>query len=109
MFLLGCKAVADIPVTEIASESQVSREWVYQQKDCVLNHIGSLDNDKEPAPSIVMDACFVKRMVLSLSLDCCASAEGIRRTFASVLGLHISAGKVSSILLFTDTDRKSVV
>ena len=97
-FLLGCKAVAGLSVTKIANESQVSREWVYQQKGCVLDHISSLDNDKEPAPSIVMDACFVKRMVLSLSLDCHASADGIRRTFASVLGLHISAGKISSIL-----------
>ena len=37
-------------------------------------------------------------MVLSLSLDCHASMEGIRRTFSSVLGLNQSAGKISSIL-----------
>lgn len=97
-FLVGCKAVAGLPVTEIANELQISREWVYQQKDSVLDHISSLDNDKEPVPSIIMDAHFVKRMVLSLSLDCHASADGIIRTFDSVLGLHISAGKISSIL-----------
>ncbi len=96
--MLGCKAVAGLSVTEIASESQVSREWMYQQKDCVPGHISSLDNDKESAPSIVMDISFVKRMVLSLSLDCHASADGISRTFDSVLGLHISARKISSIL-----------
>lgn len=37
-------------------------------------------------------------MVLSLSLDCHASIDGIRRTFSSVLGTDISAGKISSIL-----------
>lgn len=37
-------------------------------------------------------------MVLSLSLDCHASIDGIRRTFSSVLGVDISVGKISSIL-----------
>ena len=97
-FLIGCKAAAGIPVSEISKDSHISREWVYHQKDCVLDYIGSLDCQEEPVPSINIDERFVKRMVLSLSLDCHASIEGIRRTFSSVLGIGISAGRISSIL-----------
>ncbi len=96
--MIGCKAAAGVSVTEISRDLQVSREWVYQQKGCVLDYIDSLDDGKEPAASIIMNSRFVKRMVLSLSLDCHASIEGIQRTFATVLGLHISAGKISSII-----------
>lgn len=67
----GCKAAAGIHVLEIS---------------------------EEPVLSINIDKGFIKRMVLSLSLDCHASMEGIRRTFASAFGLHISYGKISSIL-----------
>lgn len=71
---------------------------VYQQKDSVLDYIGSLDCQKELVPSINIDKRFTERMVLSLSLDCHASIDGIRRTFSSVLGISISAGKISSVL-----------
>lgn len=96
--MIGCQAVAGIPVSKISVDTCVSREWVYQQKDSVLNYIDSLDCQKEPVPSINIDERFMERMVLSLSLDCHASIDGIRRTFSSVLGVGISAGKISSIL-----------
>lgn len=96
--MMGCKAVAGIPVTEISRDSKVSREWVYHQKNRVLDHIQSLDSEKGPALSIIIDEHFVNRMVLSLSLDCHASIDGIRRTFSSVLGLDLSSGKISSII-----------
>lgn len=97
-FMMGCKAAAGIPVSEIAQEFQASREWVYQQKERVQNHIDSIDNGPGPVPSISLDGRFEKRMILSLSLDCHASAEGIQRTFSSVFGMHVSIGKISSVL-----------
>ncbi len=97
-FMIGCKAAAGISVSEISRDSQVSREWVYQQKICVLDYIQSLDNESGCFPSIVMDKRFIERLVLSLSLDCSASTDGIRRTFSSVFGLQISSGKISSII-----------
>lgn len=96
--MMGCRAVAGIPVAEISRDSQVSREWVYQQKNGVLDYIQSLDNENGCFPSIVMDKRFIERLVLSLSLDCSASIDGIRRTFSSVFGLQISSGKISSII-----------
>ena len=68
------------------------------KKNFVLDYIQSLDNEEECFPSIIIDKCFIERMVLSLSLDCSASIDGIRRTFSSVRGLQISSGKISSII-----------
>ena len=96
--MIGCQAAAGIPVSKISEDTCVSREWVYQQKDFVLDYIHSLDYQKEPVPSINIDERFIERMVLSLSLDCHASINGIQRTFSSVLGTGISAGRISSIL-----------
>lgn len=96
--MLGCKAAAGIPVSDISKETQISRTYIYQQKANVQNYMESLDKAEDHVLSIKIDKSFVERMVLSLSLDCHASIEGIRRNLASVFGLHISYGKISSIL-----------
>ena len=96
--MLGCKAAAGIPVSEVSKEAQVSRTYIYQQKASVQNYIETLDKAQKPVSSINIDKGFIERLALSLSLDCHASIEGIQRTFASVLGLHLSYGKISSIL-----------
>ena len=92
-FLLGCRAVIGIPVAEISSASQLSREYIYQQKNMVQDFIRSLDETSHDSCLVAVDERLVKRMVLSLSLDCHASAEGIQRTMQAVLGQHISIGK----------------
>lgn len=81
--MLGCKAAAGIPVLEISKEAQVSRTYIYHLKESVQNYIEDLDKTKEPVLSINIDKGFIKRMVLSLSLDCHASMEGIRRMRSS--------------------------
>lgn len=97
-FLLGCQAVAGIPVAEISSASQISREYIYQQKDMVLDFIHSLDNTSYDSCLIAVDDRLITRLVLSLSLDCHASIEGIQRSAQAILGQHISIGKISSII-----------
>lgn len=96
--MLGCKAAAGIPVSEISKESHISRTYIYQQKASVQNYMETLDKTNESLLSINIDEAFINRMVLSLSLDCHASTEGIQRNFESVFGLHLSYGKISSIL-----------
>lgn len=96
--MLGCKAAAGIPVSDISKETQISRTYIYQQKANVQNYMETLDKAQNNVLSINIDKNFIERMVLSLSLDCHASTEGIQRNFASVFGLHISYGKISSIL-----------
>lgn len=96
--MLGCKAAAGISVSDISKETQISRTYIYQQKATVQNYMESLDKAEDHVFSINIDKGFIERMVLSLSLDCHASTEGIQRNFASVFGLHISYGKISSIL-----------
>ena len=97
-FLLGCQAVAGIPVADISSSSHVSREYIYQQKDMVLEFIHSLDNTSLDSCLIAVDDRLIKRLVLSLSLDCHASIEGIQRSAQALLGQHLSIGKISSII-----------
>lgn len=96
--MLGCKAAAGIPVSDISKETQVSRTYIYQQKANVKNYMETLDKAENPVLSINIDKSFIERMVLSLSLECQSSTEGIRRHLASIFGLHISYGKISSIL-----------
>ena len=61
-FMLGCKAAAGIPVSEISKETQVSCTYIYQQKANVQNYIETLDKTEEPVPSINIDKDFIKRM-----------------------------------------------
>ena len=96
--MMGCKAAAGIPVSQIAEEFHSSRQYVYQQKKRVLDDGNSMDMESASVPVLPLDERFIKRMVLSLSLDCHAPAEGIQRTFSSVFNMHISIGKISAIL-----------
>ena len=59
--MLGCKAAAGIPVSEISKEAQVSRTYIYQQKAGVENYMETLDKAGEPVPSINVDKGFIKR------------------------------------------------
>ena len=95
--MLGCKAASGIAVSEISKEAQISRTYIYQQKVSVQNYIETLDKAAEPVLSKNIDKGFIKRMVLSLFLDCHASTEGIRVLHLSLkyICLH---GRISSIL-----------
>ena len=85
-------------VQELSEEWQVSRTYIYQQKDQVLDYIRTLDGAAEGCPCVSLDDRFVKRAVISLALECHAPESGIQQFFGSVLGMHISIGRISSIL-----------
>ncbi len=91
------RAAAGIPITEISRNSQVSREWVYQQKNCVLDYIQSLNNEREYFSSIVMDKLYRTHGAQSLpGLQCVHRRHPA--DFSSVFGLQISSGKIDSII-----------
>ena len=61
--MMGCKAAAGIPVSQIAEEFHSSRQYVYQQKRRVLEDRDSMDMGSAPVPVVPLDECFIKRMV----------------------------------------------
>ena len=98
-FLAGCQAVGGKPVAEIADETGMSREYVYQQKAKVLQYADSLDNDRAKVPVLELDKKTIDRIVLSLTLDCQSPAKGIMRFFETVIvEKTVSAGYISGVI-----------
>ncbi len=42
-FMLGCKALGGKSVTELSEETQINREWIYEQKRRIEKEARSLD------------------------------------------------------------------
>lgn len=97
-FLIGCQAVAGMSVTELAAASNLSRTTVYNEKNKVLKLATASEEAAESCATIAITQNFLERMVVSLSLDCHASLEGIQRFAESVLDQHLSIGKISCII-----------
>lgn len=85
-FMLGCKAAAGIPVSDISKETQISRTYIYQLKANVQNYMESLDKAENHVLSINIDKGFIERMVLSLPW----TAMHLRKAFRGIL--HQSSG-----------------
>lgn len=97
-FLLGCKALGGKSITELSEETQISREWIYEQKRRVEKEAQSLDTRESALTKIEVTEAWLRRFVLSLALDCRGTAEGIQRTCSEVVGVHLSVGKISRII-----------
>ena len=80
---------------ELSEEWQVSRTYIYQQKDQVLDYIRTLDGAAEGCPCVSLDDRFVKWAVISLSLECHAPESGIQQFFRSVLGMKAQTMRYS--------------
>jgi len=62
----------------------------------------------KPSEKVIeIDKEFKEKTILSLALDCSASIEGIQRFFASIYGIHVSVGYVSSVLKKTQNQPKN--
>ncbi len=97
-FLLGCKALGGKSITELSEETQISREWIYQQKRRIEEEAKLLDTREPGVMRIEVTETWLRRLVLSLALDCRGSAEGIQRTCSEVIGVDLSIGKISGII-----------
>lgn len=83
----------------IASEYGISRSYVYdlkKQAEEVLDYF--VMTETSPLPIVVFDDNQIKKAVLSLSMNCGLSLEGIQRHINDVYGLHVSIGKISEII-----------
>ncbi len=96
--MLGCKVLGRKSVTELSEETQISREWIYEQKRRIEKEAQMLDTRESGITKIEVTETWLRRLVLSLALDCRGSVEGIQRTYSEVIGVHLSIGKISRII-----------
>ena len=97
-FLAGCSALGGRPVKEISEEIGMSREYVYQQKEKVIQYAESLDNAEPEVLTLRLDKRNIERMILSLTLDCQSPQSGIQNFFETVCGKQISIGYISGVI-----------
>ncbi len=97
-FLLGCKALGGKAVSGLSEETQVSREWIYQQKRRVEEEAKPQATREPELMRIGVTETCLRRLVISLALACRGLAEGIQRTCSEVIGVHLSIGKISRII-----------
>ena len=77
----------------------MSRQHIYRQKATVIQHADSLVNVAENnVLTLQITPQFIKNSVLSLSLDCRSSYEGIQYFMNQMCGVEISKGTISNIL-----------
>jgi len=86
------------PAKEISEETGMSRQYVYQQKDKVVEYATSLDNTEPEVLILRLDERTIKRIILSLTLDCHSSQSNIQRFFEIIYGQHISIGYISGVI-----------
>ncbi len=96
--MLGCEALGGKSVTELSEERQISREWIYEQKRRIEEEAKRLDTQESGVARIEVTETWLRRLEVSLALDCHGSAEGIQRTCSEVIGVHLSIGKISRII-----------
>jgi hypothetical protein len=90
------------PVTVLAKESEVSRNFVYEQKDKATDALekafNQADKDDEVLFTIQVTRNFLHASVLSMALNCHSSERGIVQHFRDIYNHDISEGNVHNIL-----------
>ncbi len=97
-FLLGCKALGGKSVAELSEDTQISREWIYEQKRRIEKEAESLDNHESWITKKEVNEKWLMRHVKILAMYLRGSVEGIQRTCSEVIGVRLSVGKISSII-----------
>ena len=97
--LIGTQAITN-NITHIASANQVSRNFVYNQKDKALLGI---EKAFTPAPTgvlyhIPVTVEWVKSFALGLALHCKASYRGIQKMLEDLLDYSMSLGSISNLM-----------
>jgi hypothetical protein len=97
-FLIGCRALMGVSVTDLSKETNMSRQHIYDQKVKAQEYIEMMDTVPEEVKMIKLNDSMIRRAIVSLMLDCHSTTEGVQRFFESVLGERISAGHISGVL-----------
>ena len=82
----------DKPVSHIAEEVGISRQYSYKLRDKAvseLDHFGHFDSEFENN---------AYRTIISIAMHCQASLEAIQRCLQDIYGLNMSIGKIENVL-----------
>ena len=89
-------------ITEIAKEEQVSRKFIYQQKEKAISAIEEIFSDKRDVEEVLftieVTKTWIKRMVIALILLCRGSYRGVMEFCLDILGYKISLGSIHNIV-----------
>lgn len=95
--IIGCKAVAGVPVNEIADEWGINREFVYSQKRRIQSII-EINKNYVNKDIIVLDEKLKEKMIVACMLICGASTEHTQQFLFTVFNVWVSIGKISRII-----------
>ncbi len=82
-------------VSQLSREHDISRQALYTMKSRGQEAMEEKFLSKE---QLIREEVQIRRAVLTLLVDGHASREGIQRCIENILGVHVSTGKISSII-----------
>jgi hypothetical protein len=100
---LGIQAIAGIkPITELANDNNVSRKFIYSQKDkasyALNSAFSSKCNESDVLFYIPVTKKWIRQLVLALTLICHSSFRGVTEVLDSVFDYKISVATVHNII-----------
>jgi hypothetical protein len=89
-------------ITSLADEFEVSRKFVYQQRDTAQDALDDAFAPSEPDDKVLFHLSvtkqWLKQAALGLTLICHSSYRGVHEFFRDLLGVSMSVGAVSNIV-----------
>ena len=90
-------------IVSIAQDKKVSRQFIYEQKNKLLQSANETFSDKEPDENKILFFVpvtkeWIEQFVLALILDCRSTFRGVIKAMRNLLDYGISLGKISSIV-----------
>jgi len=100
---IGLQALTrSVPITQIASDNQVSRKYVYKQGDLVEQALNDTfaptANDNDVLFYLPITKTWIFQLILGLILICHCSYRGVVELFRDIFDLAISIGTVHNRL-----------
>ena len=100
---LGVQALAgQQSITDLAAEADVSRKFVYQQRDraqaALDDAFASTDDDDKVLFHLPVTKHWLKQASLGLTLICHSSYRGVHEFYRDLLGVHLAPSTVHNIV-----------
>ena len=97
--ILGCKASTGENIAELAREYGTNREFIYQQKEKVMDILNnSLDKEQQDGPSVTLTKQVLEKIVFGCMVICKGSTEDTQEFIEQIFNLHVSVGTISNII-----------
>ena len=102
------------PITELSAQHNVSRSFLYDQKDKALSAINDkfisskIAEDEQPLYYISVTKSWIKQFIICLALHCRGSIRGIQQTLKDMVDYHASVGYISQSIKFDSEKAKAI-